>query len=83
MRRYRLPLYFVFALSGLVYSGSNARAQVCAVQLSVPNHAWVTLYGHRLAQCVAGDAGCKCVTCPGIFTPVYTACFPLAAPIPY
>ena len=36
MRRSRLLLlYFALALSGLVYSGSNAWAQRCAVQLSV------------------------------------------------
>jgi hypothetical protein len=45
MRRSRLLLYVALALSGLVYSGSNAWAQRCAVQLSVHPYATVFLLG--------------------------------------
>ena len=54
MRRSRLLLYFALALSGLVYSGSNAWAQRCAVQLSVHPYATVFLWGRPIAHCVSG-----------------------------
>jgi hypothetical protein len=50
MRRSRLLLYFALALSGLVYSGSNAWAQRCAVQLSVHPYATVFHVGSRWLQ---------------------------------
>ena len=55
MRRSRLLLYFALALSGLVYSGSNAWAQRCAVQLSVHPYATVFLWGRPIAHCMSGS----------------------------
>ena len=63
MRRSRLLLYFALALSGLVYSGSNAWAQRCTVQLSVHPYATVFLWGRPIAHCMSGAGGCKCVSC--------------------
>jgi len=84
MRRFRLLLYFALALSALVYSGgSNARAQMCAVQLSVRPHATVFLHKRPIAHCVPGPAGCKCVSCWAPIGGVYSACYPLLAPIPH
>src|SRR4029077_1664879 len=83
MRRSRLLLYFALALSGLVYSGSNAWAQRCAVQLSVHPYATVFLWGRPIAHCMSGAGGCKCVSCWGLNGAVNAACYPLAAPIPY
>ena len=83
MRRSRLSLFVILALSVLAYSGSNAWAQGCAVNLSVHNHASILLKHMRLAQCVSGVAGCKCVSCYGFGGAVYTYCNPLWAPIPH
>jgi hypothetical protein len=82
MRRFRLLVYFALALSGLVYSGgSHAWAQMCTVQLSVPPHATVFLYGRPIAHCMPGAAGCKCVSCWGLAGGVHAACYPLVCPI--
>ena len=83
MRRSRLLLYVALALSGLVYSGSNAWAQRCAVQLSVHPYATVFLWGRPIAHCMSGAGGCKCVSCWGLNGAVNAACYPLAGPIPY
>ena len=55
MRRSRLLLYVALALSGLVYSGSNAWAQRCAVQLSVHPYATVFLWGRPIAALHVGS----------------------------
>ena len=82
MRRW-LSVCCALALVGLVYSGSNARAESCAVQLSVNNHASIWLKGKKLAQCQSGAGGCKCVSCYGFGGSVYSACYPLTASIPH
>jgi hypothetical protein len=82
VRRFRLSLYFAFALSGLVYSESNAWAQRCAVQLSVHPHASIWLWGRPVAHCVSGG-WCKCVSCWAVNGGISAACYPLAAPIPH
>jgi hypothetical protein len=82
MRRYRLSLYVVLALSVLAYSGSFARADVCAVNLSAHNHASILLKHKRIAKCMGGD-GCKCVSCYNLDGSVFSACFPLVAGIPH
>jgi hypothetical protein len=84
MRRNRLSLYLVLALAALVYSGSNASAQSwCAVQTAVNSHASIWLNGKKLTQCMAGAAGCKCVSCYAPGGSVYSVCYPLVAPIPH
>ena len=83
MRRYRFSLCLAVTLAaGLVYSGSQAWAQACAVGLNVHPHAWILLNHHRLAQCTAA-AGCKCVSCTNPGGSVTSMCYPLAAPIPH
>jgi hypothetical protein len=82
MRRIRLALCAALALSAFGYSGSSAWAGACAVQLAVHNHASIWLNGKRLAQCVSGASGCKCVSCYNFDGSVYAACYPLVAPIP-
>jgi hypothetical protein len=84
MRRYRLSLCLVLALAGLAYSGSNASAQSwCAVQTAVHSNASLWLNGKKLTQCMAGAAGCKCVSCYTVGGAVYSACYPLVAAIPH
>jgi hypothetical protein len=83
MRRYGLSLFLTVALAaGLVWSASQASAEPCAVGVNVHPHAWIVLHRHRLAQCAAGGAGCKCVSCYNANGSVSATCFPLAAPIP-
>jgi hypothetical protein len=82
MRRYH-SLGVAIALAGLVYSGSNAWAQSwCAVQTSVHNHASIMLKHKKLARCMSGAAGCKCVSCYDFTGAVSTVCAALVAPIP-
>lgn len=83
MRRFRLSLYLALALSGLVSSGSAwAGWPACAVGLSVHNHARIVLHHKTIAKCMAGAAGCKCVSCYGLTGGVYSACYSLLASIP-
>ena len=83
MRRFRL-LYLALTLLGLAFAGgSNAWAQTCTVQLSVPPHATIFLFGRPIAHCAPGPAGCKCVSCWGLAGGVHAACYPLAGPIPH
>jgi hypothetical protein len=83
MGRYRFSLCLAVTLAaGLVYSGSQAWAQACAVGLNVHPHAWILLHHHRLTQCTGG-AGCKCVSCTTWNGSVTSVCYPLAAPIPH
>ena len=84
MRRSRLALFVVLAMSVLAYSGSNAWAQAaCAVNLAVHPHARILLHHKTIAQCVSGAAGCKCVSCYGFDGAVYSYCNSLWAPIPH
>ncbi len=83
MSRRRLGLFVVIATFVLAYSGSNAWAQACAVNLWVHPHAKIVLKHRVLAQCVSGAAGCKCVSCYGLDGGVYTYCNSLFAPIPH
>jgi hypothetical protein len=82
MRRIKLSLCLALALSGLTYSGAQAASLACAVGMNVHNHAWILLHHHRLAQCVSGAAGCKCVSCYNWAGAVYSTCYSLVAPIP-
>ena len=83
MRRYRFSLCLAFTLTaGLVFSGSQAFAQACAVGLNIHPHARILLNHHTIAQCNAA-AGCKCVSCTNLGGSVSSVCYPLAAPIPH
>lgn len=84
MSRYRFSLCLALALAaGLVYSGSQAFAQACAVGMNVHNHALILLHHHPIAQCNGGPGGCKCVSCTNWNGSVSSVCYPLAAPIPH
>lgn len=82
MRRYRLSLCLTIALVGLAVAASNVRAEPCTIKLNVHNHAWVLLKHKKLAQCMSGPAGCKCVACWNLDGSASAMCFPLAAPAP-
>jgi hypothetical protein len=77
MRRYRLWLYVALAFGGLVYSGSMASADVCAIGFPVHHHASIWLHGKKLAKCGADGVGCKCVSCYAWNGGVYSTCYPL------
>ena len=88
MRVYRLAMYL--AVIGLTMSlgYSTSQAQVlpslaCAVGLNVHPGARILLNHHTIAQCTAGGAGCKCVSCYNLNGSVSALCFPLVAPIPF
>ena len=84
MRRYRFSLCIAFTLAaGLVFSGSQAFAQACAVGLNINPHARILLNHHTIAQFVGGPGGCKCVSCANWNGSVTSICYPLAAPIPH
>ena len=82
MRRYRLSLSIALALVALAYAGSNARAEPCTVGLNVHNHAWILFKHKKLAQCMSGAAGCKCVSCWNLDGSVSSTCFALVVPAP-
>jgi hypothetical protein len=82
MRRIRLSLCLALAMSGLAFSAAQALPGVCAVGLSVHNHARITLHGKTLTSCAAGANGCKCVSCYDLTGGVYSACYALSAPMP-
>jgi hypothetical protein len=84
MRLYRLSMCLaVIALTmGLGYSTSQALPGACAVGVNVHPGARILLNHHTIARCTAGGAGCKCVSCYNLDGSVYSACYPLAAPIP-
>jgi hypothetical protein len=82
MRRRGLLLCMAIALTaGLVWSGSPAAAEPCAVGVNVHNHARIVLKHKSLAQCNSA-AGCKCVSCYNLDKSVSSACYPLVAAIP-
>jgi len=83
MRLYRLSMCLaVIGLAmGLGYSTSQALPGVCAVGVNVHPGARILLNHRTIAQCT-GPAGCKCVSCYNLNGSVYSACYPLAAPIP-
>lgn len=78
MRGFRLSM-IALAVAGLAYSGSAAVADPCAIGLNVHNHAWIVSKHKKVAQCLAGAAGCKCVSCYDLTGKVWSACFPLVA----
>jgi len=80
MRRHRFSLLLLLA-SVLAFAASNVRAEPCAVQLNVHNHAWVVLKHKKLTQCT-GAAGCKCVSCWNADHSVSAMCYALVAPAP-
>jgi hypothetical protein len=83
MRHYWLSVCIALALAaGLVYPASQASAGPCAIGLNVHNNAWILLHHKRLSQCTSGP-GCKCVSCYNLDGSVFSACYPLAAPIPH
>jgi hypothetical protein len=80
MRRFSMFLAVIGLTMGLGYSTSQALPGVCAVGLNV-NHGARILLNHRtIAQCTG--PGCKCVSCYNLDGSVYSACYPLVAPIP-
>lgn len=82
MRRSLLSLSVALALVGVAFAGSKASAEPCKIGLNVHNHAWI-LYKHKkLAQCNAGAAGCKCVSCWNLDKSVSAMCVALIAPAP-
>ena len=84
MRLYRLSmcLAVVGLVTGLGYSTSQALPGACAVGLNVHPGAWILLHNRPIARCTSGGAGCKCVSCYNLDGSVYSACYPLAGPIP-
>jgi len=85
---YRLATYLaVIVLTiSLGYSTSQAQALpslACAVGLNVHPGARILLSHHTIAQCTAGGAGCKCVSCYNFNGSVSALCFPLVTPIPF
>jgi hypothetical protein len=84
MRLYRLSLCLVgFALAmGLGYSSAQALPGACAVGLNVHSGARILLHHRPIAQCTAGGAGCKCVSCYNLDGSVYSACYALVTPVP-
>jgi hypothetical protein len=89
MRVYRLAIYLaVIGLTmSLGYSTSHAQATLpsltCAVAVNVHPGARIVLNHHTIAQCTAGGAGCKCVSCYNLNGSVSSLCFPLVTPIPF
>ncbi|MFZ0235962.1 MAG: hypothetical protein WAL37_01105 [Xanthobacteraceae bacterium] len=88
MRLYRLAmcLAVVGLTMSLGYSTSQAQALpslACAVGLNVHPGARILLNHHTIAQCTAGGAGCKCVSCYNLNGSVSALCFPLVTPIPF
>ncbi len=83
MRRFGLSLGLAVALSGLAFSAAQAWPGVCAVGLNVHNHARIVLHHRTIARCMAGSAGCKCVSCYDWNGSVYSACYALVTPIPH
>jgi hypothetical protein len=88
MRVYRLAMYFavIGLATSLGYSTSQAQALpslACAVGLNVHPGARIVLNHHTIAQCTAGGAGCKCVSCYNLNGSVSALCFPLVTPIPF
>jgi hypothetical protein len=83
MRLYRLSmgLAVIGLAMGLGYSTSQALPGVCAVGVNVHPGARILLNHRTIARCT-GAAGCKCVSCYDLNGSVYSACYPLAAPIP-
>jgi hypothetical protein len=77
MRRFGLSLGLALAMSGLVYSGTQATPLACAVGTSVHNNAKIMLKGKTIATCTGGAVGCKCVSCYDLAGAVYSSCYPL------
>ena len=87
MRVYRLAmgLAVIGLTMSLGYSTPQAQALpslACAVGLNVHPGARIVLNHHTIAQCTAGGAGCKCVSCYNLNGSVSALCFPLVAPVP-
>ena len=82
MRRYRFSLGVALALASLAVAGTKVSAEPCKIGLNVHNHAWIVFKHKKLAQCLSGPAGCKCVSCWNLDGSVSSACFPLVAPAP-
>ena len=87
MRVYRLAVRL--AVIGLTMSAGYSTSQVqalplaCSVGLNIHPGARILLHHHTIAQCTAGGAGCKCVSCYNFNGSVSALCFPLVAPIPF
>jgi len=80
MRRFSLCL--AVAVAALAYAGSKASAEPCTVGLNVHNHARIMFKHKTLTQCMAGAAGCKCVSCWNADHSVSAMCFALVIPAP-
>ena len=80
--RLSMCLAVIGLATGLGYSTSQALPGACAVGVNVHPGARILLRHHTIARCASGVAGCKCVSCYNLDGSVYSACYPLAAPIP-
>jgi hypothetical protein len=74
----RRSLYIAVALafSALIYSGSIASAEPCAIGLKVNKGASI-LYKHKKLATCTGAMGCKCVSCWNLDKTVSSTCFAL------
>ena len=81
LRNASVILAVVGLAMGLGYSTSQALPGACAVELNVHPGAWILLHHHPIARCTSGG-GCKCGSCYNLDGSVYSACYPLVAPIP-
>jgi hypothetical protein len=75
MRR-SLFIVLAFAFSALIYSGSFASAEPCAIGLKVHSGASI-LYKHKKVATCTGAMGCKCVSCWNLDKTVSSTCFAL------
>ena len=85
MRRFSMFVVVLGLAMGLGYSTSQAQvlpSLACAIGVNVHPGARILLNHHTIAQCTAGGAGCKCVSCYSLNGSVYSACYPLMMPIP-
>jgi hypothetical protein len=82
MRRLSMLVAVIGLTMGLGYSAAQAVPGACAVGVNVHPGARILLNHHTIARCTPGGAGCKCVSCYNLDGSVYSACYPLAAPIP-
>jgi hypothetical protein len=84
--RLAMSLAVIVLTMSLGYSTPQAQALpslACAVGLNVHPGARILLNHHTIAQCTAGGAGCKCVSCYNFNGSVSGLCFPLVTPIPF
>jgi hypothetical protein len=82
LSRLSLCLAVIGLTMSLGYSTSQALPGACAVGVNVHPGARILLNHRTIARCASGQAGCKCVSCYNLDGSVYSACYPLVAPIP-